>query len=95
VSEARSIVAGEAGVRVDSQADITAALGASFGSAGLITPWLNGAIRDATGSYDQSYMIVIALMLVAAALAQISRRLGQPAPRPARARELPAVGGSI
>ena len=68
---------------------------AAFGSAGLITPWLNGAIRDATGSYDQSYMIVIALMLVAAALAQISRRLGQPAPRPARARELPAVGGSI
>ena len=52
---------------------------AAFGSAGLIMPWLNGLIRDRTGSSDLSYIIIIALMVVAAVLALISRYRGRTA----------------
>ena len=51
---------------------------AAFGTAGLTMPWLNGLIRDRTGSSDLSYIIIIALMLVAAVLAVVSRYLGAP-----------------
>ena len=51
---------------------------AAFGMAGLTMPWLNGLIRDRTGSSDLSYIIIIALMLVAAVLAVVSRYLGAP-----------------
>ncbi len=51
---------------------------AAFGSAGLIMPWLNGLIQDRTGSSDLSYIIIFALMGVAAVLALVSRHLGTP-----------------
>jgi MFS family permease len=51
---------------------------AAFGTAGLIMPWLNGFIRDRTGSSDLSYIIIIVLMVVAAVLAVVSRFLGAP-----------------
>jgi hypothetical protein len=44
----------------------------------LIMPWLNGLIRDRTGSSDLSYIIIIALMGVAAVLAVVSRFVGRP-----------------
>ena len=56
---------------------------AAFGSAGLIMPWLNGLIRDRTGSSDLSYIIIIALMVVAAVLAVVSRFVGAPRKRSA------------
>ncbi len=55
---------------------------AAFGLAGLTMPWVNGLIRDATGSSDLSYAIIIGLMVVAAVLAQVSRLLGPPNARP-------------
>jgi MFS transporter, OFA family, oxalate/formate antiporter len=50
----------------------------AFGLAGLVMPYANGAIRDATGSYTLSYVILIGLMILAAGMSQISRILGQP-----------------
>ena len=50
----------------------------AFGAAGLIMPWLNGLIRDRTGSSDLSYIIIIVLMGVAAALSIVSRLVGRP-----------------
>jgi OFA family oxalate/formate antiporter-like MFS transporter len=50
----------------------------AFGAAGLIMPWLNGLIRDRTGSSDLSYIIIIALMGVAAVLAVVSHFVGRP-----------------
>ena len=52
---------------------------AAFGLAGLIMPWLNGLIKDRTGSSDLAYALVIALMAVAAVLAQVSRCVDVPA----------------
>lgn len=49
---------------------------AAFGTAGLVMPWLNGFIRDRTGSSDLSYIIIIALMVLAAVLAVVSRSVG-------------------
>lgn len=49
---------------------------AAFGTAGLVMPWLNGLIRDRTGSSDLAYVIVIALMGLAAVLAVVSRLMG-------------------
>lgn len=49
---------------------------AAFGAAGLVMPWLNGLIRDRTGSSDLSYIIIIVLMVLAAALAVVSRIVG-------------------
>ena len=51
---------------------------AAFGFAGLVMPWLNGLIKDRTGSSDLSYVIIMALMGVAAVLALVSRGLGAP-----------------
>ncbi len=51
---------------------------AAFGLAGLIMPWLNGLIKDRTGSSDLSYVIIMVLMGVAAVLALVSRRVGAP-----------------
>jgi MFS family permease len=51
---------------------------AAFGVAGLVMPWLNGLIQDRTGSSDLSYVIIMALMGVAAVLALVSRGLGVP-----------------
>jgi MFS transporter, OFA family, oxalate/formate antiporter len=54
---------------------------AAFGSAGLVMPWLNGTIEDRTGSSDLSYAIIVALLVGAAALAVVSKALGQPGER--------------
>jgi hypothetical protein len=43
-----------------------------------VMPWLNGLIKDRTGSSDLSYIIVIALMVLAAVLAVVSRFVGAP-----------------
>jgi MFS transporter, OFA family, oxalate/formate antiporter len=51
----------------------------SWGAAGLILPWLNGKIKDATGSSDLSFFIIIGMMIGAALLSFVSRRLGRPA----------------
>ncbi len=51
---------------------------AAFGVAGLVMPWMNGLIQDRTGSSDLSYVIIMALMGVAAVLALVSRRVGAP-----------------
>jgi OFA family oxalate/formate antiporter-like MFS transporter len=50
----------------------------AFGSAGLVMPWVNGRIKDVTGSFDLAYVIIIAMMVVSAILAVISQKLGQP-----------------
>jgi len=50
----------------------------AFGSAGLVMPWVNGRIKDVTGSFDMTYVIIISMMVVSAAIAMISRKLGQP-----------------
>jgi OFA family oxalate/formate antiporter-like MFS transporter len=50
----------------------------AFGSAGLIMPWVNGRIKDVTGSFDLAYVIIITMMAVSAILAVISQKLGQP-----------------
>jgi MFS family permease len=52
----------------------------AFGSAGLIMPWVNGRIKDVTGSFDLAYVIIITMMAVSAAIAVISQKLGQPKP---------------
>ncbi len=59
---------------------------AAFGSAGLVMPWANGLIEDATGSSDLSYVIIIVSLAVAAVLAVVSRLLGQPGHHAAAAR---------
>jgi OFA family oxalate/formate antiporter-like MFS transporter len=51
----------------------------AFGSAGLIMPWVNGRIRDVTGSSDVAYVIILVMMSLSAVLAVISRQLGAPA----------------
>lgn len=53
----------------------------AFGAAGLIMPWLNGRIRDVTGSSNLSYAIIIVMMAVSAVIAVLSQRLGQPIKR--------------
>jgi MFS family permease len=50
----------------------------AFGSAGLIMPWVNGRIKDVTGSFGLTYVIIILMMLLSAVLALISRKLGHP-----------------
>lgn len=50
----------------------------AFGTAGLIMPWLNGFLQDVTGKPDTSYILIIAMMALAAVLALISRKLGPP-----------------
>lgn len=50
----------------------------SFGTAGLIMPWLNGLIKDMTDKSDLSYLLIMILLIISAALALISRHLGAP-----------------
>lgn len=50
----------------------------AWGAAGLVMPWINGMIRDMTGSSDISYAMVVAMMLLAAALSVDSARLPRP-----------------
>ena len=46
----------------------------AFGLAGLIMPWLNGLIKDRTGDFLLSYLIIIAMMAASAVLALASQR---------------------
>ncbi len=50
----------------------------AFGLAGLIMPWVNGRIKDVTGSSDLAYAIIIVMMAFSTVIAVISQRLGQP-----------------
>lgn len=43
----------------------------AWGMSGLFLPWLNGKIKDITGSNDLMFLIIIALLLFAAALIKI------------------------
>ena len=52
---------------------------AAFGLAGFSMPWVNGLIKDATGSSDLSYAIIIGLMMAAAVAGSGAPSLG-PAP---------------
>lgn len=54
----------------------------AFGAAGLTMPWLNGLIRDITGTSDISYCLIMGLLAVSAVLALVSRKLGPPGPHP-------------
>jgi nitrate/nitrite transporter NarK len=47
----------------------------SWGLAGLVMPLLNGFIRDKTGNLDMSYILIMAMMAVAAVMALVSRHL--------------------
>jgi hypothetical protein len=43
-----------------------------------VMPWVNGRIKDVTGSFDLTYVIIISMMILSAILAVISRKLGHP-----------------
>ena len=47
----------------------------AWGVAGLVIPWINGRIKDATGSNNLTFMIIIVILLVAAALTFVSRSI--------------------
>ena len=47
----------------------------AFGLAGLVMPLLNGFIRDKTGNLDMSYILIMAMLGVAAVMALVSRHL--------------------
>ncbi len=49
----------------------------AFGAAGLVMPWLNGLIKDRTGSSDLAYVIVIAMLGAAAVLSVVSHLVGR------------------
>ncbi len=49
----------------------------AWGTAGLVMPWLAGRIKDATGSSDLTYAIIITLLCLAAGLTFVSRRLAR------------------
>ena len=53
----------------------------AWGVAGLTMPWVNGRIKDATGSNDLTYFIIIGVLLVGAGLTFVSKaQAKQPAP---------------
>jgi MFS transporter, OFA family, oxalate/formate antiporter len=54
----------------------------AWGAAGLVMPWINGRIKDATGSADLTATIIIGMMAVAALLTLVSRKLGRPSIEP-------------
>lgn len=58
----------------------------AWGLAGLTMPWLNGRVKDLTGSSDPVYFIIIALLLVGTGLTFVSRRLAR---RPSNSRSGP------
>jgi OFA family oxalate/formate antiporter-like MFS transporter len=45
----------------------------AWGAAGFIMPWVNGRIRDVTGSADLTYLIIIAMLLAGALLTFAAR----------------------
>jgi nitrate/nitrite transporter NarK len=47
----------------------------AWGVAGLVIPWINGRIKDATGSNNLTFMIIIVILIVAAALTFVSRSI--------------------
>jgi OFA family oxalate/formate antiporter-like MFS transporter len=47
----------------------------AWGAAGLLMPWINGQIKDVTGSQDLTYFIIMGMMGLAAALTFLSRSL--------------------
>jgi len=49
----------------------------AWGAAGLVMPWVNGRIKDMTGSNDLTYFIIIALLLIGAALTFVSRTIAR------------------
>lgn len=53
----------------------------AWGAAGLVMPWVNGQIKDATGTQDLTFFIIVAMMGCAAALTFLSRRLAVQATR--------------
>ncbi len=55
----------------------------AFGAAGLVMPWVNGLIKDRTGSSDLSYIIIIVMLAVAAVLSVVSHFVGRAATRSA------------
>ncbi|NLD37919.1 MAG: OFA family MFS transporter [Desulfatiglans sp.] len=53
----------------------------AFGAAGLVMPWINGLIKDIAGKPDHSYIIMISMLIVSAAIAILSRVIGPPSDR--------------
>ena len=49
----------------------------AWGAAGLVMPWVAGRIKDATGSSDLTYTIIVALLCCAAGLTFVSSRLAR------------------
>ncbi|HVN25148.1 MAG TPA: OFA family MFS transporter [Syntrophorhabdales bacterium] len=47
----------------------------AWGIAGLIMPWVNGRIKDATGSDTLTFFIIIAVLIIAALLTFVSRSI--------------------
>ena len=47
----------------------------AWGAAGLILPWVNGRIKDATGSNNLTFFIIIAILIVSAMLTFVSRSI--------------------
>jgi MFS transporter, OFA family, oxalate/formate antiporter len=45
----------------------------AWGFAGLIMPWVNGRIKDTTGSNNLTFFVIIAMLLAASALTFVSR----------------------
>jgi MFS family permease len=50
----------------------------AFGSAGLVMPWINGRIKDVTGNFNLTYIIIISMMIISAVLALVSKNRGAP-----------------
>jgi MFS transporter, OFA family, oxalate/formate antiporter len=49
----------------------------AWGLAGLLMPWINGRIKDMTGSNNLTYFIIIAMLLIGAILTFVSRRIAK------------------
>lgn len=47
----------------------------AWGFAGMIMPWVNGYIKDVTGSNDMTFVIIIAILIVASLLTFVSRSI--------------------
>lgn len=47
----------------------------AWGAAGLVMPWVNGIIKDATGKNDLTFFIIIAMLIGAALLTFVSRAI--------------------
>jgi len=45
----------------------------AWGAAGLVMPWINGKIKDITGSSELSYFIIIGVLIGGAVLTFVSR----------------------